>query len=70
MLFEPNYGIEMLCMAVYGRVWPCMAVYGHVWPCVALSFVALSPYITFSRSHRSKFMFVCLDKKFKSSGKN
>ena len=34
MLFEPNYGIEMLCVALYGffgRVWPCMVVYGRLW---------------------------------------
>ena len=32
MLFEPNYGIEMLCVALYGRVWPFMAVYGLILP--------------------------------------
>ena len=36
MLLEQNYGIEMQCVALYGRVWPKMAVYGRVWPCMAV----------------------------------
>ena len=50
------------CMALYGFVWHYMAVYGRVasYGSIICSIVALcrlmSPFLAFSRGHRSKFI--------------
>ena len=36
MSLEQNYGIELPCVALYGRVWPCMILSNLVWCLVAL----------------------------------
>ena len=56
------YGLAWPCMALYGLVWPCMTLYGLVWPSLAF-YGLLWQNIVFSRGHRSKFIWSCLQSK-------